>query len=180
MFERFTTEARDAVIAAQEIARDAHATSIDSRHILLALLVEPNSPRIASALTAIGADPTALTADVRDHLTSDDLDAEALGAIGIDLDAVRRRADALFGEGALGRGPRREGHLPFTADAKKVLEVALREAIRLKSRSIDSRHILLGIIRSATDPGARLLTEALTRTTGHADLAALRGELDRP
>ena len=180
MFERFTTDARAAVTAAQEIARDAHATGIDSRHVLLAVLTDRDSPRIPAALTAVGADPATLTTDVRDHLTDDDLDADALAGIGIDLDEVSRRAAALFGEGALVRGPRREGHLPFTPDAKKVLEIALREAIRLHTRAIDSRHLLLGVIRSAKDPGARLLADALARTTGQADLPALRSELDRP
>ncbi|HEX2403606.1 MAG TPA: Clp protease N-terminal domain-containing protein, partial [Acidimicrobiia bacterium] len=39
------------------------------------------------------------------------------------------------------------GHLPFSIDAKKVLELALREAIRSGDRRIRTEHILLGILR---------------------------------
>lgn len=50
------------------------------------------------------------------------------------------------------------GHIPFDADSKKVLELALREAIRAKSRSIGSEHVLLGLLRDEGSPGARLLS----------------------
>jgi ATP-dependent Clp protease ATP-binding subunit ClpA len=39
------------------------------------------------------------------------------------------------------------GQIPFTPRAKKVLELSLREALALKSRSIADGHIALGIIR---------------------------------
>jgi len=70
----------------------------------------------------------------------DPLDRDALSAIGIDLDAVRERVEALFGPGALlagaaephrwGRGRRRpaSGHLPVTRRARKCLAVSLHEA----------------------------------------------------
>lgn len=43
MFERFTREARAAVTAAQQVARDAGAREIDTRHVLVALLEEGRS-----------------------------------------------------------------------------------------------------------------------------------------
>jgi ATP-dependent Clp protease ATP-binding subunit ClpA len=81
---------------------------------------------------------------------NEDLDAEALTTLGIDLDAVRDKVEAAFGPGALDAGGRRNasaGHIPFTPRAKKVLELALREAIALKSRSISEVHIALGLLR---------------------------------
>ena len=90
-------------------------------------------------------------------------DAAALRAIGIDLDEVRRHLEETFGEGALervtwkrGRRWRKRcdgpsiGHIPFTPRAKKVLELALREALALQHKRIGTEHILLGLIRSVT------------------------------
>lgn len=51
-------------------------------------------------------------------------------------------------------------HIPFGSDAKKVLELALREAIRRDDRRIDVEHILLGILRDGRSSGARLLADA--------------------
>jgi len=59
-------------------------------------------------------------------------------------------------------GPKRSRkveHLPFADDCKKVLELALREAIRAKNRNIGSEHILLGLLRTGSCHGARLLVD---------------------
>lgn len=65
-----------------------------------------------------------------------DDDADALRSVGIDLDEVRRNVEDAFGPGALDRGvpdAHRSGtrHIPFTRDAKRALELSLREAIHL-------------------------------------------------
>ena len=52
------------------------------------------------------------------------------------------------------------GHLPFTPGAKKVLELSLREALRLDDRDIDSGHILLGLLRGADEDLVPVLAEA--------------------
>jgi hypothetical protein len=84
----------------------------------------------------------------------DALDAGALAAMGIDLDAIRARVEARFGPGALDhrrrrmcrRGPGvRGGALPFAPESKKVLELALREATALGDRHIGPEHVLLGL-----------------------------------
>ena len=55
------------------------------------------------------------------------IDADALAGIGIDLDAVRRQADAVFGPDALLRAGRRSrGHVLFSPHAKKAPEAAER------------------------------------------------------
>ncbi len=51
----------------------------------------------------------------------------------------------------------RQGHIPFSTDAKKVLELSLREAIRGNARSIGTEHILLAILRAAGSSGCRIL-----------------------
>jgi ATP-dependent Clp protease ATP-binding subunit ClpA len=154
MFERFTAEARAAVIAAQQVAREAGARQIDTRHVVVAL-AEANGPA-ATALRDAGVDVEALTAALRADATAAGLDPEALASIGVDLAAVRERTDAVFGRGAVDRAGHSPGHIPFTRDAKKALELALREAVRLKHPALDGRHLLLGILRAAS-PGREAL-----------------------
>ena len=170
MFERFTKEARTAVVGAQAVARETGSRSIDTRHLLLAVAEQPGPAH--RALRAVGADVEALAATVRADLWAGGLDGDALAGLGIDLDAVRRQADAVFGADSLeraGRAPR--GHIPFTPDAKKALELALREALRLKQKSIHSGHLLLGILR-AESAGQALLLQA------RVDTDALRTALE--
>lgn len=155
MFERFSREARGAVIAAQDVARATASRTIDTRHVLVAL-AEQAGPA-ATALAAAGLDVGRLAEKLRSEITTDGLDGEALASLGIDLTAVRERTDAVFGAGALDRVGHSPGHIPFTRDAKKALELALREALRLKQKTIDGRHLLLGIIR-ADCPGRDALT----------------------
>jgi len=170
MFERFTKEARAAVVGAQQVARDTASRSIDTRHVLVALVEGPGP--VARALGEAGGDAGVLAESARAELRAGGLDGDALAALGIDLDAVQRRADAVFGPDALARAGRaRKGHIPFTPDAKKALELALREAVRLRQRSIDSGHLMLGILR-AESPG-----RALLRQTG-VDPDALRQALE--
>lgn len=168
MFERFTREARATVTAAQQVARDAGTRQIDTRHVLVALLEEAGP--VAATFRELGVDVAGLVTSLRSELRESGLDREALASLGIDLDAVRERADAVFGPGALdsaGHGP---GRIPFSRDAKKALELALREAIRLQHKSIDGRHVALGILRAecpardalvATGVGLEQLREAL-------------------
>ncbi|MEU4220303.1 Clp protease N-terminal domain-containing protein [Actinoplanes sp. NPDC026623] len=117
---------------------------------------------------------------------ADEEDAAALKAIGIDLDAVRRAIEENFGPGALrlprNAPPKRRGLLgrlrgggrtPFSPRAKKVLELSLREALRLKHNFIAPEHILLGILREGRGLAVQILTEA------QVDLARLRVEVTR-
>jgi ATP-dependent Clp protease ATP-binding subunit ClpA len=150
MFERFTEEARSVVILAQQEARLAHEPSIDGSHLLLGIALAGGPG--AQALQAGGVDVVRLRTairEVRDPAGS--LDADALAALGIDLEHVRRTAEATFGTGALDdrarwRRRRAGGHLPFTATSKESLERSLRHALRRGDRTIDSRHLLLGLL----------------------------------
>ncbi|MGH3352932.1 MAG: Clp protease N-terminal domain-containing protein [Nocardioides sp.] len=175
MFERFTKSAREAVTGAQTYATELGHERIGDDHLLLAIRSGSDSAA-ARALADAGVDPAALRVEIeRAHGHLGDDDADALSALGIDLDAVRAKVEETFGEGALDNGkPRRRlgGHIPFTKDGKKVLELALREAIRLEDRSIGSEHILLGIIRAEGEGHAAL------RALG-VDAAALRRMLER-
>jgi ATP-dependent Clp protease ATP-binding subunit ClpA len=178
MFERFTAEARSAVIDAQLVARQTGSRSIESRHLLVGLAEAAG--RAGAALDAVGVDREVLSARLRAQLSETGLDATALASLGIDLDAVRRRADNVFGQGSLDRATTkgRRGHIPFTSDAKKSLVLALREAVRTGSSGIHDAHLLLGILRNT---GSRAEVE-LSRTLAAAgsDAASLRAAVDGP
>jgi ATP-dependent Clp protease ATP-binding subunit ClpC len=48
---------------------------------------------------------------------------------------------------------------PFTPRAKKVLELALREALALQHKHIGTEHILLGLVRERDGLAAELLAQ---------------------
>ena len=179
MFERFHRDARVAVVVAREEARELLSGEITPGHMLLGVLLG-SGHHLSALLEAHG-----LTADaVRERLAAAEEppltedDAAALRAIGIDLDAVRDRVARTFGDDAFGRrGPRSRGrrrrtrgHIPFTRSAKKVLELALREAIAHKDNWIGCEHIVLGMLRGGDSVAAALLTERV-------EASRLRGEV---
>jgi ATP-dependent Clp protease ATP-binding subunit ClpA len=162
MFERFTKGAREAVIGAQREARKLGHAHIGTEHLLLAVL-NPHAGLAASAVRA--ADVTHEDAErvVAEQVGTgaEELgpaDADALRRIGIDLDEVRRTVEAAFGPGALeARRRARKRHMPFTSNAKKVMEIALREALGLQHNYIGPEHILLGLIRCDGSTALRVL-----------------------
>jgi ATP-dependent Clp protease ATP-binding subunit ClpA len=171
MLERFTDDARAVVTGAQDQARRLRSPQIGVEHLLLAVLQRDDST--AGLMTRHGVTASAIRRALDDSVARRGLDAQALATLGIDLDAVRRAAEARFGPGALdGRlGPVPSGHIRFGKPAKKVLEVAVREAMARGSRSIQGTHLLLGIL--GQPDGARLL-----RSAG-ADPEVLRAEVRR-
>lgn len=165
MFERFTDGARGAVVNAQEQARGLHHETILAEHLLLAVLADGSSIS-ARVLHEHGVDAGRLVGEVA-ALGAGDHDA--LREIGINLTAVRERAEAAFGPGALDRPrPRRYGflrrrvawtggHLPFSDAAKRALEQSLRQAVALRHHHISVDHVLLGLLAADQDPAARTL-----------------------
>jgi ATP-dependent Clp protease ATP-binding subunit ClpA len=189
MFERFTDRARNVVVLAQDEARGLRHGWIGTEHLLLGLLREGTGVgwRVLDRL-GVGADD--VHAWIRRELgegrdQAEPSDANALRAIGIDVDEVRRAVEEAFGPGALERaaGPRgrgrigwrrrarpfrlgagnchgdsgRHGHIPFTRRSKKVLELSLREAVRLGHRYIGTEHVLLGLVREGEGLAATFL-----------------------
>jgi ATP-dependent Clp protease ATP-binding subunit ClpC len=97
---------------------------------------------------------------------SEGVAARALEALGISLDQVRKDVQELVGPGSSA-----PSHIPFTPRAKKVLELALREALQLGHNYIGTEHILLGLVREGEGVGAQVL-----RSRG-ASLEAVRVEV---
>jgi ATP-dependent Clp protease ATP-binding subunit ClpA len=176
MFERFTHQARDVVVRAQHEARSLGHTWIGCEHLLLGILQQPQAPGVA-VLERFGVTAANFRAAIVERIGSGGQfrtdETEALRALGIDLDEVRRRVEERFGAGALdltpprrrgrlpwGRGRNcepRPGHIPFTPRAKHALELALREALALKDRHIGVEHLLLGILRLKDNAAKDLL-----------------------
>jgi ATP-dependent Clp protease ATP-binding subunit ClpA len=181
MFERFTDRARQVAVLAQEQARERRADAIRSEHILLGLYRVPDNLAVV-ALARLGVRPADVVADVDLRAGAPPSEAEALATLGIDLDEVRRQIEDAFGPGALdrtraGRSGARTGHIRFDRTAKKVLELALREALVLGHDHIGTEHILLGMLhertgtahdvlagRGVTRTAARIVVEELVRT----------------
>ena len=164
MFERFTKSARESVVQAQAEARALGLEHVGPEELLLG--VAGGDGPGARVLAENGAGYEALRARV----ATGAIDGEALAAIGVDLDEIRRRAEENFGPGALERHRRPRGsHVPFSPQGKKALELALREAIAAGDKEIDDGHVLLGLLREGG-------VAKLLRAVG-ADPAALRAAL---
>ncbi|TDB94666.1 Clp protease, partial [Micromonospora fluostatini] len=161
MFERFTHRSREVVHRALDEARADGHQPVGTQHLLLALLADESS-LAARVLADAGLDADDLRGRIRRHTEAGgpDLgpaDAAALREIGIDLTAIVARIEESFGPDALraaapaprGRWFRRSrpGGGTFAPRSKKVLELSLREAIRLRHRHIGTEHILLGLLR---------------------------------
>jgi hypothetical protein len=198
MFERFTDSARHIVVQAQEDARRLGHRYIACEHLLLAAAATDEPAGVV--LRDHGVTPVRVEAEILRTIgrgqTADPLvglDPQALASIGIDLDVVRARIEAVFGPGALtgdlpaacpsrrsvwGKGPLAElarrrrrrarrhvppptgrrgdasllpgraprGHIPFTARAKKSLELSLSEAKALHDNYIGVQHLSLALL----------------------------------
>jgi ATP-dependent Clp protease ATP-binding subunit ClpA len=101
----------------------------------------------------------------RAGLTDDEI--SALRVVGINTDEVFRRIEEAFGPDALeqpstSQPPRRRGRIggPFDPQAKKVIELSLREAIAMGHREISTGHILLALLRHGlSGPVSTVLTQ---------------------
>jgi len=79
--------------------------------------------------------------------------AKALGQLGITLEKARVEVEEIIGKGP--QAP--AGHIPFTARAKRVLELSLREALQLNHPYIGTEHILLGLLREGEGVASQVL-----------------------
>ncbi len=84
---------------------------------------------------------------------SDGIAGLALARFGMSLAGARADVIARVG---IGKGPLK-GRIPFTPRAKKVLELALREALALGHNYIGTEHIVLGVAREAGGAGAEVM-----------------------
>jgi ATP-dependent Clp protease ATP-binding subunit ClpC len=131
MLERFTERAHRAAHEAQEAARRRRLNCIGDECLLAGLLLESQDQPVEKR----------------------NLAARFLYSLGVSLEAVGEQIDQL----TLASPQAIVGQIPFNPDGKKVLELALREALSLGHNYIDTVHILLGIIRNVDGCGAQIL-----------------------
>jgi ATP-dependent Clp protease ATP-binding subunit ClpA len=128
VFERFTQEARQVVVWAQEEARALKHNYIGTEHLLLGLLREEEQREDGE---------------------------QTLGSLGVTLTGAREKVMRIVGPGEEAS----RGQIPFTPRAKKVLELALREALSHGHNWIAPEHILLGLAREDEGVASRVLLE---------------------
>ena len=158
MFERFTQEAKAVLVSAQDVAIELGVGYISPAHILYGC-AEGRESTAGEPLRAAG-----ITAESIRRLLSraetppdEDVDVEALRAIGIDFEGVRAVVEETFGSGSLQSAPDRRAAAtkvhrpPFTPEAKLALELSLRVALELHDRRIRPGHLLLGLLRLDND-----------------------------
>ena len=97
------------------------------------------------------------------------LAARVLESLDITAEKVRSQVVRIVGSGE----EVTSGQIPFTPRAKKVLELALREALSLGHNYIGTEHILLGLIRENEGVAARILLDF------DADADKIRNEVIR-
>jgi ATP-dependent Clp protease ATP-binding subunit ClpA len=93
--------------------------------------------------------------------------ARVLAKLEIGLDDIRAEVARIVGEG----NEAQTGQIPFTPRAKKVLELALREAMSLGHNYIGTEHILLGLARENNGVAAQILL------AGRVDAELIRREV---
>jgi ATP-dependent Clp protease ATP-binding subunit ClpA len=78
---------------------------------------------------------------------------KTLEAFGVTLEAARAQVEQIIGRGSSPPS----GYTPFTPRAKKVIELALREALALGVNYVGTEHLLLGLIREGDGVGCQVL-----------------------
>lgn len=147
-FDRFTERAQEAAQRAAEIIQRYGHNQIDTEHILLALIEQPQGavPQILEMLN---------------------VDAEMLAER---LDYILKTSPkaSIFGGGA--------GQIFITPRVKRVMDIANQEASKLNDEFISTEHIFLAILAERNTPAARLLEgSGLTRERVFDAIQDLRG-----
>ena len=147
-FDRFTERAQEAAQRSAEIIQRYGHNQIDTEHILLSLIEQPQGV-ITQILETLNVDATALTER---------------------LDYILRTSPKanIFGGGA--------GQIFITPRVKRIIDLANEEANRLKDEFISTEHIFLAILSERSTPAARLLEGAgVTRERVNEAVKQLRG-----
>jgi ATP-dependent Clp protease ATP-binding subunit ClpC len=147
-FDRFTERAQEAAQRAAEIIQRYGHTQIDTEHILMALIEQPQGV-ISQILEILNVDSEPI------------LDK---------LDNILRTNPRtnIYGGGA--------GQIFITPRVKRIIDLANEEANRLKDEYISTEHIFLAILSERSTPSARLLeTAGVTRERVYDAIQQVRG-----
>jgi len=147
-FDRFTERAQEAAQRAAEIIQRYGHNQIDTEHILMALIEQPQGV-ISQILDVLKVDGAALNER---------------------LDYILKTSPraGIYGGGA--------GQIFITPRVKRIIDLANEEANKLKDEYISTEHIFLAILNERSTPAARLLEGAgVTRERVYEAIQQLRG-----
>src|SRR3989304_3163886 len=147
-FDRFTERAQEAAQRSAEIIQRYGHNQIDTEHILLALIEQPEG----------------VISQILEYLK---IEANALNER---LDYILRTSPKanIFGGGA--------GQIFITPRVKRIIDLANEEANRMKDEYISTEHIFLAILSERSTPAARLLEGAgVTRERVYEAVQQIRG-----
>lgn len=173
MFERFTEAARSVVVEAEDLAVELGSGALTPAHLLYGC-AEAGDDTAGRPLREDGLTGAVIRAAIRaalpraDRPAAEQVDPDALRAIGVDYDGIRAATERTFGPGALDGAPDRRSPTGrprrprFTPEAKRSLEQALRVTVELHHRRIQAGHLLLGVLRVDDALVTRLVRDAGT------------------
>ncbi|MEA5078318.1 MAG: AAA family ATPase [Anaerolineaceae bacterium] len=148
-FDRFTERAQEAAQRAAEIIQRYGHNQIDTEHMLLALIEQPDGV-VPQILEILKVDPQIL-AERLDYILK-----------------TSPKANIFGGGGA--------GQIFITPRVKRIIDLANEEASRLKDEYISTEHIFLAILSEKNTPAARLLeTTGISRERVLDAINQLRG-----
>jgi ATP-dependent Clp protease ATP-binding subunit ClpA len=149
MFARFTHQAKEAMVLAQEESARLRYPWLGTEHLLLGLLRQPGTAP-TNVLEGLGITRASVERELIRTLGQPsgeevlgEEDERALRTLGIDLQEVRARVEEAFGPGALERARAGRCGWPMMPRLKESLEQAAREAGR---GPIETDHLLLGML----------------------------------
>ena len=147
-FDRFTERALDAASRSYEILQRYSHNQVDTEHMLLSLLEQPE-----------GVIP------------------QVLEKLGVNIETVKSRLDgvlkaspkvAIYGGGT--------GQVFITPRLKRVIDLANEEASKLKDEYISTEHLFLAIASERATPAARILADSgVTKDRIHEAVKEVRG-----
>jgi len=147
-FDRFTERAQEAAQRAAEIIQRYGHNQIDTEHILLALIEQPQGV-VPQILEILKVDPQIL-AERLDYILKTSPKA------------------SIFGGGA--------GQIFITPRVKRIIDLANEEASRFKDEYISTEHLFLAILSEKNTPASRLLeTTGITKERVSEAIMQLRG-----
>jgi ATP-dependent Clp protease ATP-binding subunit ClpC len=82
--------------------------------------------------------------------------ATVLTNLGLDLDGIRQAVEGMVAHTG---GTLTIGEIPFTSNAKRVLELAVDEARQMSHNYVGTEHLLLGLIREGEGVAAKVLID---------------------
>lgn len=173
VLERFAEQARAVVADTMATAQADGLDEVRAEHLLLSLTRLADGAT-AAALAENHLDEKLVAGVVRGpRPLVDDEDRVALGALGIDVDAVIARLEDGLGADALAPVPGGGRRPRFTKEAKKALEMAVRTTTSRRARTITTDDLLVGIVRADSPGVGRVLQAAGT------DAAAVVASVER-